>query len=77
MSKSSARVLKGKGFWLALLAGAALLVLMGWMAARPAQAVQHTVSVDSATVAPGGTVSVDVTAQGSAAGLGALRLRKA
>ena len=73
MSKSSARVLKGKGFWLALLAGVALLVLMGWMAARPAQADPNHVFIDPATdtVALAGTVTVDVNAQGSAAGLGA------
>ncbi len=63
--------MKGKGLWLPLLAAAALLALGGWMAVQPAQSAQHAVSVGSATVAAGGTVTIDVTAQGSAAGLGA------
>ena len=61
------------GGWLALLVGAALLsVLGGWLAvASLTQATFHPLGIESKTVAPGGTVTVNVTSVALAPGIGA------
>ncbi len=60
--------------WLALpLTGAVLLALVGWLAAAsPTQAAIHAVSIEDATVAPGGSVTVSLDAVAPAAGIGAI-----
>ncbi len=59
--------------WLPLtLTGIVLLALMGWLAAvNVAQAAVSSVSIDSATVAPGGSAAVNVTAVATTPGIGA------
>lgn len=75
MSRISIRGLSratGRGSWLVLLAGAALLAFLGWLAAANlAQAGVTSVSVASGTAAPGGSVTVNVTAVVTDPGLGA------
>ena len=60
--------------WLALtLTGAVLLALVVWLAAvSPTQAGVHAVSIGSATVAPGGSVTVSLDAVAPPLGIGAI-----
>src|SRR3972149_6857898 len=65
-----------RGSWLALLAGATLLALAGWLAVgRPAQANPATVSIGSVTVVPNGSATIGITlTPGTGETVGALTL---